>query len=95
MIGLMWREIRQVFVREETLYSALLYVYRTYIENEDDDIEEIIKGIQDNIENYIEELIKYASPYEHSIGDIDAEDITDLVTKDEFLEKFKKWYEDE
>lgn len=72
MIGLMWREIRQVFVREA-----------------------IIKGIQDNIENYIEELIKYASPYEHSIGDIDAEDITDLVTKDEFLEKFKKWYEDE
>ena len=23
---------------------------------------------------------------------IDAEDITELVTKDEFLEKFEKWY---
>lgn len=50
---------------------------------------------QDNIENYIEELIKEASPYDYSNGDIDAEDITDLVTGDEFLEKFKKWYENE
>ena len=41
---------------------------------------------------YIEELIKYASPYEYSVGNIDSEDITDLVTGDEFLEKFKKWY---
>ena len=92
MIDLTWREIRQVFVEEDTLYSALLYVYRTYIGNEDDDINEIIEGIQDNIENYIEELIKYASPYEYSVGDIDAEDITELVIKDEFLERFKKWY---
>lgn len=88
MINLTWREIRQVFVDENTLYSALLYVYRTYIGTED----EIIEGIQDNIENYIEELIKEASPYNYSNGDIDAEDITELVTEDEFLEKFKKWY---
>ena len=52
----------------------------------------LIEGIQDNIENYIEELIKEASPYNYSNGDIDAEDITELVTEDEFLEKFKKWY---
>lgn len=90
MIDLTWREIRQVFVEEDTLYSALLYVYRTYIG--DDNIDEIIEGIQDSIENYIEELIKEASPYNYSNGDIDAEDITELVTKDEFLEKFKKWY---
>lgn len=69
-----------------------LYVYHTYIGTEDDSIDEIIEGIQDNIENYIEELIKEASPYNYSNGDIDAEDITELVTKDEFLEKFKKWY---
>lgn len=86
------REIRQVFVDEDTLYSALLYIYRTYIGTEDDSIDEIIEGIQDNIENYIEELIKEASPYNYSNGDIDAEDITELVTEDEFLEKFKKWY---
>ena len=92
MINLTWREIRQVFVDENTLYSALLYVYRTYIEDENDNINEIIEGIQDNIENYIEELIKEASPYNYSNGDIDAEDITELVTEDEFLEKFKKWY---
>ena len=92
MIDLTWREIRQVFVEENTLYSALLYVYRTYIGNEDDNINEIIEGIQDHIENYIEELIKEASPYEYSVGDIDDEDITDLVTGDEFLEKFKEWY---
>lgn len=92
MIDLTWREIRQVFVDENTLYSALLYVYRTYIGNEDDDINEIIEGIQDHIENYIEELIKEASPYDYSNGDIDNEDITELVTGDEFLEKFKKWY---
>ena len=91
MIDLTWREIRQVFVEEDTLYSALLYVYHTYIGNEDDSIDEIIEGIQDNIENYIEELIKEASPYDYS----NAEDITDLVTGDEFLEKFKKWYENE
>ena len=92
MINLTWREIRQVFVEEDTLYSALLYIYRTYIGTEDDSIDEIIEGIQDNIENYIEELIKYVSPYDYSNGDIDAEVITDLVTGDEFLEKFKEWY---
>ena len=92
MIGLTWREIRQVFVDEGTLYSALLYVYRTYIGTEDDSIDKIIEGIQDYIENYIEELIKEASPYDCSNGDIDAEDITELVIKDEFLEKFKEWY---
>lgn len=90
MIDLTWREIRQVFVEENTLYSALLYIYRTYIGDENDNIDEIIEGIQDNIENYIEELIKEASPYNYSNGG--AEDITELVTKDEFLEKFKKWY---
>ena len=92
MIDLTWREIRQVFVEEDTLYSALLYVYRTYIGNEDDSIDEIIEGIQDNIENYIEELIKEASPYDYSNGDIDAGNIEDLVTEDGFSEKFKKWY---
>lgn len=95
MVDLTWREIRQVFVDEGTLYSALLYVYRTYIGTEDDSIDKIIEGIQDYIENYIEELIKEASPYDCSNGDIDAEDITDLVTGDEFLAKFKKWYENE
>ena len=92
MINLIWREIRQVFVDEDTLYSALLYVYRTYIGDENDSIDEIIEGIQDYIEDYIKELIEEASPYYYSVGDIDAEDITELVTKDEFLEKFKEWY---
>lgn len=93
MINLTWREIRQVLVEDYQLYDALYSVYIYYIGNEDDSIDEIIEGIQDNIENYIEELIKYASPYDYSNGDIDAEDITELVTKDEFLEKFKEWYE--
>ena len=93
MIDLIWHEIRQVSVDENTLYLSLLYVYRTYIGDEDDDIDEIIDGILNYIEDYIEELIKYASPYEYSVGDIDSEDITDLVTGDEFLEKFKEWYE--
>lgn len=92
MINLTWSEIRQVSVEEDALYSALLYIYRTYIGTEDDSIDEIIEGIQDNIENYIEELIEEASPYDYSNGDIDSEDITDLVTKEEFLEKFKEWY---
>lgn len=92
MINLTWREIRQVLVDDYQLYDALYSVYIYYIGNEDDSIDEIIEGIQDNIENYIEELIKYASPYDYSNGDIDAEDITELVTKDEFLEKFKEWY---
>ena len=92
MINLIWSEIRQVSVEEDTLYSALLYIYRIYIGSEDDSIDEIIEGIQDNIENYIEELIKEASPYNYSNGDIDSEDITELVIEDEFLEKFKKWY---
>ena len=92
MINLIWHEIRQVFVDEDTFYSALLYIYRTYIGTEDDSIDEIIEGIQDNIENYIEELIKEASPYNYSNGDIDAGNIEDLVTEDGFSEKFKKWY---
>lgn len=54
MINLTWSEIRQVSVKEDALYSALLYIYRTYIGSEDDSIDEIIEGIQDNIENYIE-----------------------------------------
>ena len=93
MINLTWREIRQVLVEDYQLYNALYSVYIYYIGDENDSIDKIIEGIQDNIENYIEELIKYASPYEYSVGDIDSEDITDLVTEDEFLEKFKKWYE--
>ena len=92
MIDLIWREIRQVSVEDYQLYDALYSVYIYYIGNENDSIDKIIEGIQDNIGNYIEELIKYASPYEYSVGDIDAEDITELVTGDEFLEKFKKWY---
>ena len=92
MINLIWHEIRQVFVDEDTFYSALLYIYHTYIGTEDDSIDEIIEGIQDNIENYIEELIKEASPYDYSNGDIDAGNIEDLVTEDGFSEKFKKWY---
>lgn len=93
MIDLIWREIRQIVVEDYQLYDALYSVYIYYIGNENDSIDEIIEGIQDNIENYIEELIKYVSPYDYSNGDIDAEDITELVTKDEFLEKFKEWYE--
>ena len=93
MIDLIWHEIRQISVDEDTLYSSLLYVYCTYIGDKDDDIDEIIDGILNYIEDYIEELIKYASPYEYSVGDIDSEDITELVTGDEFLEKFKEWYE--
>lgn len=92
MIDLTWREIRQVFVEDYKLYDALYYVYIYYIGNENDSIDEIIEGIQDNIGNYIEELIRKASPYDYSNGDIDSENITELVTKDEFLEKFKKWY---
>lgn len=95
MINLTWREIRQVLVEDYQLYDALYSVYIYYIGDENDSIDEIIEGIQDNIENYIEELIKYASPYDYSNGDIDSEDITELVTKDEFLEKFKEWYENE
>ena len=93
MIDLTWHETRWVSVDKDTLYSSLLYVYRTYIGDKDDDIDEIIDGILNYIEDYIEELIKEASPYDCSNGDIDAEDITELVTKDEFLEKFKEWYE--
>ena len=95
MIDLTWREIRQVLVEERELYQALYDTYVNYIGDENDSIDEIINGIQDYIEDYIDEVIKYASPYDCSVGDIDAEDITELVTKDEFLEKFKEWYENE
>ena len=92
MINLTWREIRHVSVEDYVLYQALYDVYINYIGNKNDDIDTIIENIKDYIEDYIEELIKYASPYEYSIGDIDSEIITDLVTEDEFLKKFKEWY---
>ena len=92
MINLTWREIRHVSVEDYELYQALYDVYINYIGNKNDDIDKIIENIKDYIEDYIEELIKYASPYEYSIGDIDSEIITDLVTEDEFLKKFKEWY---
>ena len=88
MINLSWREIRHVSVEDCELYQALYDVYINYIGNKNDDIDKIIKNIQD----YIEELIKYTAPYDCFVGDIDSEDITDLVTGDEFLEKFKEWY---
>lgn len=92
MINLTWREIRHVSVEDCELYLALYDVYINYIGNKNDDIDQIIENIQDYIGDYIEELIKYASPYEYSVGDIDSEDITDLITEDKFLEKFKEWY---
>ena len=92
MINLTWREIRHVSIEDYVLYQALYDVYINYIGNKNDDIDKIIENIQDYIEDYIEELIKYASPYEYSVGNIDSENITDLVTGDEFLEKFKEWY---
>ena len=92
MINLTWREIRHVSIEDYVLYQALYDVYINYIGNKNDDIDKIIENIQDYIEDYIEELIKYASPYDCVVGDIDSEDITDLVTEDEFLEKFKEWY---
>lgn len=52
----------------------------------------LYQALYDVYINYIEELIKYAAPYDCFVGDIDSEDITDLVTEDEFLEKFKEWY---
>ena len=92
MINLTWREIRHVSIEDCELYQALYDVYINYSGNKNDDIDKIIENIQDYIEDYIEELIKYASPYEYSVGNIDSENITDLVTGDEFLEKFKEWY---
>lgn len=92
MINLTWHEIRHVSIEDCELYQALYDVYINYIGNKNDDIDEIIENIKDYIEDYIEELIKYAAPYEYSVGDIDSEDITELVTGDEFLEKFKEWY---
>ena len=92
MINLTWREIRHVSIEDYVLYQALYDTYINYIGNKNDDIDKIIENIQDYIEDYIEELIKYAAPYDCVVGDIDSEDITDLVTEDKFLEKFKKWY---
>ena len=92
MINLTWCEIRHVSIEDYVLYQALYDVYINYIGNKNDDIDKIIENIKDYIEDYIEELIKYASPYEYSVGDIDSENITDLVTEDKFLEKFKEWY---
>lgn len=95
---------KQINVASEYSYNvdSIIEWFKDYIDQDDiieayggdenDNIDEIIEGIQDNIENYIEELIKEASPYNYSNGDIDAEDITELVTEDEFLEKFKEWY---
>ena len=67
------------FVYQKQINVASEYSY---------DVDSIVEWFKD----YIEELIKKASPYDCSNGDIDAEDITELVTGDEFLEKFKKWY---
>ena len=52
MVDLTWREIRQVFVEDYKLYDALYAVYIFYIGNGDDSIDEIIEGIQNNIEKY-------------------------------------------
>ena len=70
------------FVYQKQINVASEYSY---------DVDSIVEWFKD----YIEELIKKASPYDYSNGDIDAEDITELVTGDEFLEKFKEWYENE
>lgn len=95
MVNLTWCEIRQVSVEDYKLYDALYAVYIYYIGDSKDSIDQIIEGIRDYIEDYIEELIDYATPYDRPVGNIDSENITDLVTEEEFLEKFKEWYENE
>lgn len=92
MINLTWRESRKVLIDDCKLYLALYDVYVNYIGRTNASIDEIIEGIQNHIKNYIEELIRYAAPYDCFVGDIDTEDITDLVTENKFLEKFKEWY---
>ena len=67
------------FVYQKQINVASEYSY---------DVDSIVEWFKD----YIEELIEKASPYDCSNGDIDAEDIIELVTGDEFLEKFRKWY---
>lgn len=91
MVDLTWREIRQVFVEEDTLYSALLYVYRTYIGNEDDDIDEIIEGIQDYIENYIEEFLSILDSEIDTEGEISNDNITELLDNKEFMTEFEQY----
>ena len=73
------------FVYQKQINVASEYSY---------DVDSIVEWFKDyiNLNDIIEELIKEASPYDYSNRDIDAEDITELVTEDEFLEKFKEWY---
>ena len=91
MIDLTWREIRQVFVEEDTLYSALLYVYRTYIGDENDSIDEIIEGIQDNIENYKEEFLSILDAEIDTGGEISNDNITELLDNEEFMKEFRQY----
>lgn len=92
---LTWNEIRRVSVDEEDLYLALLHIYKTHSGSDSTDTDEIIDWFLDNIEDWIEELIKEASPYNYSTGEIDSESITDLVTDDDFLVGFVDWYNNE
>ncbi len=92
---LTWNETRRVSVDEKNLYLALLHIYKTYSGSDSTDTDEIIDWFLDNIEDWIEELIKEASPYNYSTGEIDSESITDLVTDDDFLVGFVDWYNNE
>ncbi len=92
---LTWNETRRVSVDKEDLYLALLHIYKTYSGSDSTDIDEITDWFLDNIEDWIEELIKEASPYSYSNGEIDSESITDLVTDDDFLAEFVDWYNNE
>lgn len=65
------------------------YWYDSFIRSLD-----IEQDVIDNMtsEDLSEQIKEVAAPYDCPDGDIDAEDITELVTGDEFLEKFKEWY---
>ena len=101
MVSLTWSEIRQVLVEDYELYQALYDVYVNYIEelieyaSPYDYSEFIIDWLEDNLKDYKEEFLSMLS-LETSFdcntdGEIDNDNITELLDDEEFMKEFRQY----
>lgn len=94
MVDLTWREIRRVFVEEDTLFEALVNLCLAYygdIPEEYDYAEFIITWLEDNLKNYKEEFLSILDSEIDTEGEISNDNITELLDNEEFMKEFKQY----
>lgn len=79
------------------LFEALANLCTTYygdIPKEYDYAEFIIEWLEENLEDYIEEFLDILDPEIIIDGDLDYNNITDLLDNEKFMEEFRDYLND-